>query len=855
MNGPTSWPRPLRLGLAIAFAAAMTGYSGLWMYGVRREATAELGVDFDYRRADAAAPIVSVKEGGAAGRAGVRAGDRIRSIDDRPLTTQLPLGDAIYRGRPGQRVRLVVERPGAPAPLTLDAVLDAPSPDGPRPLSRRLVEELLNLYPVLFLVVAVAVLLLRVDDPNAWRLALVFAGFIAGAPYQERPMPPALHPFAYAFLIFFDGTVAAWFLYFFSVFPASSPLDRRLPWLKKVWLGVGLAVTVPLTAYALLRGTVGPVEAWAIRARIPPGPILLYYFGGYGLGLASLVANAVYAAPEARRKSRVIVWGTLGGFGPALVMFATCVYLRRSPWELPFWIWASCVLAMSLIPISFAYAVVRHRVLELPVLLRRSARYLLVQRGFVGCLVLLGAGATLFFAVSFARYLGPRREALAIGLGAGFGTVLVWTGTELQRRVRERIDRAFFRSAYDARHILEELAQQVRQATSREGLAVVLERHVLSALRPEFLAVYLEGLEGQLRSSSPAAGGVVPTLAAGLPALGALARRGETRELVPSDAESGELLEALAPLRPECLVPILGRAGRLTGLLALGPRLSEEPYSREDKRLLASVANQAGVALDAVRMGEQIAARLEGDRRAAHEMELAKQVQTKLLPQRPPLLKTVECAGRCLQARAVGGDYFDFLDLGDGRLGLVLADVSGKGFPAALLMAGLQASLRSRVAHELADLPASLGSVNQLLFSTSETNRFATLFLGLYDDATRRLTYANCGHNPPVILRAGGSIDRLQPTAPVVGLFETWECGTGEVQLREGDLLVLFSDGVTEAWSDDGVEFGESRLVAVLQEHRSTPLDELLSAVLARVREFSGSEQADDQTLLVARVR
>jgi serine phosphatase RsbU (regulator of sigma subunit) len=236
-------------------------------------------------------------------------------------------------------------------------------------------------------------------------------------------------------------------------------------------------------------------------------------------------------------------------------------------------------------------------------------------------------------------------------------------------------------------------------------------------------------------------------------------------------------------------------------------------------------------------------------------MELAKQVQTKLLPQHPPLLATVECAGRCLQARAVGGDYFDFLDLGAGRLGLVLADVSGKGFPAALLMAGLQASLRSRLAHELADLPRSLASVNQLLFSTSETNRFATLFLGLYDDASRRLTYANCGHNPPVILRAGGSIERLQPTAPVVGLFEAWECCTGEAQLGVGDLLVLFSDGVTEAWSDDGVEFGESRLVDVLERHRAAPLDELLSAVLARVREFSGSEQEDDQTLLVARVR
>lgn len=856
MIGPTSWPRPLRLALAIAFASAMALYSGLWMYGVRREATASLGLEFDYSRVEAVARVTRVIEGGASDRAGVRLGDDIRSIDAKPLVTQLPLGDVKYRSRPGQRVRLLVERQGAPAPLTLDAVLDPPRPEDVRPLSRRLVGELLGSYPVLFLLVAVVVLLLRVDDPNAWRLALVFAGFISGAPYPEWQVPPALHPFAYAFHVFFEGALPGLFLYFFSVFPTSSPLDRRAPWLKKLWLGAGLTVTAPLALSALFVGTVGPIEAWARgTGLLNPWPFVVYYIFGDGLGLASLAANAVHATGDARRKSRVIVWGTLAGFGPAFLMFTICVYLHKSPYELPFWIWASCILAMSLIPLSFAYAVVRHRVLELPVLLRRSARYLLVQRGFVGFLVLLGASATLFFAVSFARYLGPQREALAIGLGAGFGTVLVWTGTELQKRIRERIDRAFFRSAYDARHILEQLAQQARTATSHEVLATVLERHVRTALHPDSVAVYLDGHDGLLRTSPETAGGAVPTLSAGMPALAGLARRGEPREIGTADAEIRELLADLAPLRPECLVPILGRGGQLTGLLVLGARLSEEPYSGEDKRLLASVANQAGVALDAIRMGEQIAARLEGDRRAAHEMELAKQVQSKLLPQRAPVLESVECAGACMQARAVGGDYFDFLDLGDGRLGLVLADVSGKGFPAALLMAGLQASLRSRLAHELADLPRSLGSVNQLLFSTSESNRFATLFLGLYDDSSRLLTYANCGHNPPLILRASGAIDRLQPTAPAIGLFEEWECRTGEAQLAAGDLLVLFSDGVTEAWSDDGVEFGESRLIELLERDRALPLGELVDTVLARVREFSGSEQEDDQTLLIARVR
>src|SRR6185295_15935368 len=153
--------------------------------------------------------------------------------------------------------------------------------------------------------------------------------------------------------------------------------------------------------------------------------------------------------------------------------------------------------------------------------------------------------------------------------------------------------------------------------------------------------------------------------------------------------------------------------------------------------------------------------------RAAHELELAQRVQRRLMPQERPPVASLEYSGRCLQARAVGGDYFDFLDLGPGRLGLVLADVSGKGFSAALLMAALQASLRSRDPEDMLDLPRQLRAVNQLLYRSSETNRFATLFIAVYDDRTRRVVYANCGHNPPLLLRRAGGVDRLDPTAPV----------------------------------------------------------------------------------------
>jgi phosphoserine phosphatase RsbU/P len=496
-------------------------------------------------------------------------------------------------------------------------------------------------------------------------------------------------------------------------------------------------------------------------------------------------------------------------------------------------------------------------VLEIPVLLRRSARYLLVQRGFVGLLVLAGAVATLYFALSFGRRLGPGAQPAGIAMGAGFGTALVLAGTRVQQRVRSRIDRAFFRGAYDARQILQDLADRARSATSREDLAALLGQHVMSALFPRSLDVFLESRDGALElvrsSHRPAL--ACETLPAGLPILGELARRARPWEVPPAPADGAASLGLLASLQPDCLVPILGRDARLTGLIVLGTRLSEDPYSREDKQLLASVASQTAIALDSIRLAEEMANRIETERRATHEMELARQVQSRLLPEQPPSLLTLECAARCVQARAVGGDYYDFLDLGPGRTGLVLADISGKGFPAALVMASLQASLRSRLAQDMLDLPRQLRYVNDLLYRTSESNRYATLFLGLYDDASRRLVYANCGHNPPILLRADGAVSRLAPTAPVLGLLEEWECAADELRIEGGDLLALFSDGITEAFSDQGEEFGDDRLIDVLRTDRGLPAAALVDVVIRRVAEFSGSQQEDDMTLVVARSR
>lgn len=245
--------------------------------------------------------------------------------------------------------------------------------------------------------------------------------------------------------------------------------------------------------------------------------------------------------------------------------------------------------------------------------------------------------------------------------------------------------------------------------------------------------------------------------------------------------------------------------------------------------------------------------KLEAERRAAQELEIAREVQARLFPQQLPPAPMLDYAGLCVQARSVGGDYYDFLDLGCCRLALVVGDIAGKGIAAALLMANLQAALRSQLVTAAERPTEFLAAVNRLLFHNTIASAYATLFFADYDPATGRLVYANCGHLPGLILRKNGAVDRLEPTCSVVGLFGEWTCELGENQLEPGDILALCTDGVTESFNESGEEFGEARLIEALQRHAHRPSAEIAPAVVDEVLEFSNNRKFDDITLIVAR--
>ncbi len=250
-----------------------------------------------------------------------------------------------------------------------------------------------------------------------------------------------------------------------------------------------------------------------------------------------------------------------------------------------------------------------------------------------------------------------------------------------------------------------------------------------------------------------------------------------------------------------------------------------------------------------------VAERLESERRAAQELEIAKQVQARLFPQSLPPRKSLEYAGICIQARQVGGDYYDFLNLGQERLGLVIGDVAGKGIAAALLMANLQATLRSQCAIALDQPQRFLRSVNQLFYENTADGAYATLFFAEYDEGMRRLRYANCGHLSALLLRRDNNLERLDSTCTVLGLFEEWECSIEGRELFLGDTLALYTDGITESCNAAGEEFGEQRLIEALRQHRDLSSQALLASIVDEVRRFSPGEQHDDITLIVAKCR
>ncbi|HWF45679.1 MAG TPA: SpoIIE family protein phosphatase, partial [Bryobacteraceae bacterium] len=314
--------------------------------------------------------------------------------------------------------------------------------------------------------------------------------------------------------------------------------------------------------------------------------------------------------------------------------------------------------------------------------------------------------------------------------------------------------------------------------------------------------------------------------------------------------------DTLIALGARLAVPVLSKS-EVIGLLILGDPIEGVSYTSQNRLTLRSAAAQFALMLE----NSYLTDRIVEQERLRRELLMAAEVQKRLFPQNSPETAAVQLAGLCIPARGVGGDYYDFLELGNHQIGIALADVAGKGIAAALIMSIVQASLRSLAGSNGASLGELAAKMNRLLHRSTGTSSYATFFYAQFDEEQRRLRYVNAGHNPPMLLRAGNSsaeaspIEELAAGGTIIGMFAQSKYEESSVDLKSGDVLIAFSDGVTEAHNPLDDEFGDDRLKNVLRRNAHLPITEMSSQILNELKTWmADAPQFDDLTFILMKV-
>jgi sigma-B regulation protein RsbU (phosphoserine phosphatase) len=542
----------------------------------------------------------------------------------------------------------------------------------------------------------------------------------------------------------------------------------------------------------------------------------------------------------------------------------------------PDWLLISALFVFTLFPLSLAYAVVVQRAMELRVLLRQGSQYALARTGIWIIRIALGVGFGYFVSKVFAHNNSPR--IVDVAPAAAFALLLFAWRFRAAKGLSTFIDKRFFRESYSSDQVLAELASQVQTFTDTRPLMDTVAKCIGDAMHVDRIAILLRSgdvFRLQLATGVSNIGfdlGNEISLSAGSETITALSRaKGPAPNLrleSPQDwavATTDAERAALRELGAEILIPLPGRS-RLSGVLALGPKRSEEPYSKADRSLLQSVALHTGLAIENSELLHSLAAEAAHRERTNREMEIAREVQERMFPQTLPAVPGLDYAGHCRPALGVGGDYYDFFELptapdGARPLGIAIGDVSGKGISAALLMASLRASLRGMTRTSNHHLAAMMREINLLVFEASAFNRYATFFYAQYNPRTRQLSYVNAGHNAPVLIRPKTASDgppyevlRLELSGPVIGLLPDAEFEQSNLTIQPGDIFLAFTDGISESMTIDQEEWGEERMIVCLEFYAALRAEPLLRAVLDEATNFAaGAQQYDDMTLLVCK--
>ena len=797
--------------------------------------------------------------------AGMKVGDHLIGIGGQLLGDDYHLSEEINKVNVGEKVQYTVERDdGTGVKTRADLFVDGV----PQSLTFRqsapdfaITFIFLLCLPAMSFLLGFYVAFLRPRDPLAWILLFLLLGIgsIAIEDIREGTLIKVFQESALNFL-------GIWMILFGVYFPERLPFDKRFPFAK--WI-----VILPLFVGGTLNvlEQLGRLFAWPglwepIDNLTKPYDSALTILNMVAIGMffaAMATKSATLENRDARRRLRILYVGTSAAMLPALVIV---IYRIVSGKEggffqlVPSWFAILALVAILLFPLTMAYVIVVQRAMDVSVVIRQGLQYALARNGVLAIQIVLSF-AVVFIALSFVSDATTNRPQKLIFICVG--VTLVFLIRLLAGRIKVWMDKKFFREAYNAEQILSDLSDDVRTMVETRPLLETVAGKISESLHvpqvslllrqnDKFVPAYSLGFD---TPPKVALGGESKTMRK-LSTNQHIVLYDDMTEITSTPTMSLSDREQLSELNTQVLLPVTAK-NVLSGIISLSPKRSEEPYTPTDLRLLRSVATQTGLALENSRLSEAIAADAAQKERLNTELEIAREVQERLFPQELPIVDGLDFFGACRPALGVGGDYYDFLELPEGKFGIAIGDISGKGVGASLMMASLQASLRGQVIHYGNDLASLMSQVNSLVYEASTTNRYATFFYAQYDPKTKMLSYVNAGHNPPFLIREGGEVLMLEEGGPVVGMLPPMivEYTQGEIELRSGDLLVGFTDGISEAMNPAEEEWGEPAMLECLKTITDKPSHEILPIVVASADAFAnGAKQHDDMTMIIVKV-
>lgn len=596
--------------------------------------------------------------------------------------------------------------------------------------------------------------------------------------------------------------------------PRKVPLVERFPWIRWANLVAGF-LFMGYIAWSFYQPSIWPL-AFELLTAVGSGATLI-------VPVASLWARFSRTSPQqVKNQATFILWGALVAFLPVIVVNGLMTAGVTLPGgEYTFF-------AMVIFPAAVAYTIVRHRLFDIDVIVKRTVTYAIVTAALTGSYFLLTAGIRSLFGTGseWANFIGTGAVAVMFA--------------PLRDHTKRVVDKLFFRSGYDLAQLLTDFGDRARETFDATELLRLFVKTIEFALFPTYVAVLLKDqATGRLiqRESLGLSYGQKLELAPDHPALaGMLSDQHLSVNLEPLDVDALAHATVL-PLRLK---------DELVGLVLVGPRKSDLNYTFTDRTLLVSLCQQLALWVKNAQLFTQLA----GQERLKRELEIAHEVQSGLLRTSLPTLGGVQFSATSIPALEVGGDFYDIIPVDEHRLGILIGDVSGKGVPAALLMAMTLVIFRS-IARDNLSSAEVMAKANELIYLNRPSKKmFVTAFYAIYDSRDRSMTFSNAG-NPLPMETQGGTTGRLDAKGVSLGMFPTISYEEKAGSLKDGELIVFYSDGAEDAINAASEQFGEERLEQVVAANAHAPALQVETAILEAIRNFAaGSDQFDDITLV-----